>query len=211
MSFGPSTSLTPPGVSLPTSLLLARSRRATVEYVESKWRGIGCRYFGAFVLSTAFRTVNNTFNKFVALEHGRIPENINLLLKLGAPKIPMTTASIPRIFVEGSDFYRDIYALIVKQFDALRTQTVVHYYAYNKVYQRYSTRTHDYDAYIISHVQQHIANGFYGNAVNSYSNIAISEQGDPPRCIYQTLQGPMGKVDSARVPPESALGLEWRI
>jgi hypothetical protein len=172
---------------------LARSHRATVEYVESKWRGIGCREFGAFVLNTAFRTVDRTYNKFVVLEHGRLPENINLLLKLGAPKIPMTVDNTPEAFFKGPDFYRDICYLIDKQFDAMRVKTVVHYYAYNKVYQRYSSRTHEYDAYIISHVQQHIANGFYGNNVNSYSNIDISEQGNPPRCVYQTMLGPTGK------------------
>lgn len=197
-------------MSLPTSLLLARSRKATVDYIESKWRGIGCREFGAFIVSTAFRAVDRTSNKFVAIELGRLPENVNLLLKLGA-KIPMTVGNTPDVFFKGSDFYRDIYALIEKQFDAMRTKTVVHYYAYNKVYQRYDTRHHDYDAYIISHVQQHIANGYYGNAVNSYSNINISEQGNSSRCIYQTLEGPMGKGDNAYVPTESALGLEWRL
>jgi hypothetical protein len=192
-------------------MLLARDRKATAEYVESKWRGIGCRYFGAFIVSTAFRAVDRTSNKFVALEHGRLPENINLLHKLGASKIPMTVWNTPEVFFKGSDFYRDIYTLIDVQFNAMHSKTVVHYYAYNKVYQRYDTRHHDYDAYIISHVQQHLANGYAGCPVNNYSTLAISEQGNEPRCVYEKrINGSLGR-DIRNNELESSLGLEWRL
>jgi hypothetical protein len=193
-------------------MLLARDRKATAEYVESKWRGIGCRYFGAFIVSTAFRAVDRSYNKFTALEHGRLPENINLLLKLGASKIPMTVWNIPEVFVKGSDFYRDIHTLIDQQFNAMHSKTVVHYYAYNKVYQRYDTRHHDYDAYIISHVQQHLANGYDGSPINSYSTLAISEQGNDPRCVYEKrINGSPRCEDRSGQLAESALGLEWRL
>lgn len=213
MYFGPSTSLNPPGVFLPISMLLARDRRETAEYVESRWRGIGCRYFGAFVLSTAVKHRGYDPNKFVKLAVGSLPENVDLLLKLGALKIPMGDV-LPMQFVKGDDFCRDLHQVIAKQMSDLTRNNTVHYYAYTKIYQRYSSRRGEYDAYTISHIQQHIANGYQGSPVNSYSTLAISEQGNELRTVYEKLlQGPPRHEESSRYlsESESALGLEWRL
>lgn len=170
---------------LPTSLLLARNRKATAAYVEDSWRSIGCEYFGTFVVSTAFRGADRNGNKFRVLDYGYLPENVNLLLRSGARDIPLR-GGVPHHLFRGSDFYRDIHAVLNEQFDAMCVSTVVHYYAYSKVYRRHNLRDAEYYAYILSHIQQHLATGSPGGFVNSYSTLAISEAGRDSRTVYET-------------------------
>jgi hypothetical protein len=150
-------------------------------------------------------------NRFHTLTYGLLPENVDLLLKLGALKVPMG-ADIPIQFVRGSDFCRDIHYLIDTLFHGMSLKNSVHYYAYTKIYQRYSSRTNEYAAYTISHIQQQISNGYQGSPVNSYSTLAISEQGNELRTVYEKLlQGPPRREEISGDLVESALGLEWRI
>jgi hypothetical protein len=151
--------------------------RKTAEYVEGTWRGRGCRYFGAFVVSNALRDVCNDYVMSVGFTARFLPENIALQNKIADPEH----------FNRCVYWYKDLTACIKAQVNAMHVKTVMHYYAYNKLYLGYDKYRNKHVAHVVALIQQTIANGYLGKSCNYYSTLVISEQGSEFRPVCEKI------------------------